>query len=216
MMPSAVRPPVVASWLVDLFTSDKQAESLPGDLLEEFADLASKSGLASARRWYWRQSMKTVAHLIGAGFRASPLLTVVTTFGGFWLLQYSYPMIEPVLVALLRTQRPYSNMHVDAYMFFLNSGILVGRVIVPLSVGCIVAMVAKGREIVAAMTLGLLRVALLGGWGFLLLWAHGNWPGSASLLAFSVHSFVGSIAIVVGGIIVREIRSAAARQPSGA
>ncbi len=58
---SFVQPPRIAVWLVDLFTPDKQAESIPGDLLEEFSDLASKSGVAFARRWYWRHSVKTIA-----------------------------------------------------------------------------------------------------------------------------------------------------------
>lgn len=62
---SFVQPPRIAAWLVDLFTPVKQAESIPGDLLEEFLDLTSKLGVARARRWYWRQSLKTIAHLIG-------------------------------------------------------------------------------------------------------------------------------------------------------
>ena len=45
---SFVRPPRMAVWLVDLFTPNKQSESIPGDLLEEFSELASKSGVASA------------------------------------------------------------------------------------------------------------------------------------------------------------------------
>ena len=67
-----VHPPWVASWLVDLFTPIGQTETIQGDLLEEFSEVASKSGVASARRWYWRQSVKSVAHLIGTGFRAAP------------------------------------------------------------------------------------------------------------------------------------------------
>jgi hypothetical protein len=67
-----VRPPRIALWLVDLFTPSEQAESIPGDLLEEFLELALKSGDAFARRWYWRQSVKTVAHLIATGFLVVP------------------------------------------------------------------------------------------------------------------------------------------------
>jgi len=76
-----IRPPRVAVWLVDLFTPNKQAESIPGDLLEEFSELASKSGDAFARRWYWRQSVKTVAHLIVTGFLVMPWLTAGTVVG---------------------------------------------------------------------------------------------------------------------------------------
>jgi len=48
-MPQApfVQPPRIAAWSVDLFIPNQQAESIPGELLEEFSDLASKSGLAA-------------------------------------------------------------------------------------------------------------------------------------------------------------------------
>jgi hypothetical protein len=58
--PSPVRPPPLAAWLVDLFIPGKHAESIPGDLLEEFSEIASRSALTYARRWYWRQSIKTI------------------------------------------------------------------------------------------------------------------------------------------------------------
>src|SRR2546429_4997347 len=63
------RPPSIAARLVSLFGSADQAESILGDLEEEFSDIASKSAAASARRWYWRQSLKTIAQLAGAGVR---------------------------------------------------------------------------------------------------------------------------------------------------
>jgi hypothetical protein len=72
--PSFVQPPRFAVWLVNLFTPYEQAESIPGDLLEEFSELALKSDGAFARRWYWRQSVKTIGHLIGCGFRSVPWL----------------------------------------------------------------------------------------------------------------------------------------------
>jgi len=37
---SSVQPPRVAVWLLDLFTPSEQTESIPGDLLEEFSDVA--------------------------------------------------------------------------------------------------------------------------------------------------------------------------------
>ena len=58
-----VQPPRIAVWLVNLFTPAKETESIPGDLLEEFSQLASKSGVTVARSWYWRQTAKTIAHL---------------------------------------------------------------------------------------------------------------------------------------------------------
>jgi hypothetical protein len=46
-----VQPPRIAVWLVNLFTPAEEAESILGDLLEEFSHLASKSGVAFARSW---------------------------------------------------------------------------------------------------------------------------------------------------------------------
>lgn len=53
-----IRPPRIAAWLVKLFASAEE-ESILGDLIEEYSDLALKSGLAFARHWYWRQAVKT-------------------------------------------------------------------------------------------------------------------------------------------------------------
>jgi len=51
-----VQPPRTATWLVVMFASEEK-DSLEGDLLEEFSDLAARSGAAVARRWYWRQTL---------------------------------------------------------------------------------------------------------------------------------------------------------------
>jgi hypothetical protein len=69
---SLAQPPRLAVWLMSLFTTHEQSETILGDLLEESSDLALRSGGTFARRWYWRQSLRTTAHLIGAGFRVAP------------------------------------------------------------------------------------------------------------------------------------------------
>ena len=82
-----LQPPRIAVWLVNLFTlTAEEAESIPGDLLEEFSHLASKSGVAFARSWYWRQTVKTIAHLVGSGFRVAPWSTTAAVVGGFLLV----------------------------------------------------------------------------------------------------------------------------------
>jgi hypothetical protein len=106
-----VRPPRIALWLVDLFTPSEQAESIPGDLLEEFLELALKSGDAFARRWYWRQSVKTVAHLIATGFLVVPWLIAGTAVGGlllcwvFWLVYPESSSCGSLQISGLRTHR---------------------------------------------------------------------------------------------------------------
>jgi len=87
--PDLVRPPRLATWLVNLFASTEE-ESILGDLLEEYSDLASKSGVAFARRWYWRQTMKTIAHLADTGFRVAPWSTAAAVAGGFLPVSYTH------------------------------------------------------------------------------------------------------------------------------
>ena len=77
------QPPRIAVWLVNLFTPAEEAESILGDLLEEFSHLASKSGVAVARRWYWRQTVKTITHLVDSGFCVAPWSTTAVVVGDF-------------------------------------------------------------------------------------------------------------------------------------
>jgi hypothetical protein len=200
------QPPRLAVWLVNLFTPYEQAESIPGDLLEEFSAVASRSGVASARRYYWRHSLRTIAALIGAGFRDAPGTITVAVSTGFLLLVFGSAMPERIVVAILRTQRPYSNTHVQAYMLFLTWGMLVAGFVESLIIGCIVAVVAKGRETLATMTLFLI-LSELTAWGLLHLGER--WPENANLLRFLISRFDSDCMILIGGGIVRRIRSAA-------
>lgn len=86
MTQASPRPPRLAVWLIELFVPDEQASSVLGDLLEEFSDVATKSSVGNAQRWYWRQTLPTVLHLLGSGFRAAPW---------FQILQ---PLCVPVLL----------------------------------------------------------------------------------------------------------------------
>jgi hypothetical protein len=206
-----VQPPRIATWLVNLFTPAGEGESIRGDLLEEFSHLASKSGVAFARRWYWRQTVKTIAHLVSAGFRVAPWSTSTGVIGGFLLLPLAFRLQERATFAVLeRYQVP--DHHFGAYVFFATDGLIIGRVILSMMLGCVIALVAKGREMVATTMLGLLLCAMTGaavpvlvarGQDFLLLWTL-PWQ------------FACWVAIVIGGAIVRTHRSASTTHPSGA
>jgi hypothetical protein len=216
---TVVRPSRVAAWLVDLFASDEQAESLPGDLLEEFSDLASKSGVASARRWYWRQSVKTIGHLFATGFRAAPWSIVVAVIGGYLLLGFGLWIPERVIVAVLDFHRhgvvPYYTWpQMQFHLLWLNSAIFMGQFIATMLVGCIVAMATRGKEMVSTLTLALVR-GPLAGIGVLVSLAR-HWPHPVFLLPFLIFPFAGSMAIIIGGVIVRMRRSAPLRRALGA
>ena len=205
-----VRPPRIAVWLVDLFTPNKQSESIPGDLLEEFSELGSKSGVAFARRWYWRQSVKTVAHLIATGFLVAPWLTAGTVVAGCLLWPVFYGSTQKAVVAVLDKYQVYA--HIDAHVFWLIYALLIERLVEPFIIGCIIAVAAKGREMVVTMTLGLV-VGASNGAGLAHLmphWSEANFPLAPLLLT----TFVSPVMFVIGGGIVREIRSAMSRRPS--
>jgi hypothetical protein len=215
MSQAFVEPPRIAAWLVDLFASGEQAESITGDLLEEFSDLAAKSGAAYARRWYWRQSAKTITHLVGAGFRVAPWTITGTVLGGYVLLTFGGSLPERAIVSVLQFRRhhvtPYYTWpQFQAYLFWLNNGILAGRLLMSMLIGCIVAVAAKEREMVSTMTLSCLLLLVPFGMGL----RHG--AEQPFLLPYLVFIFGNSIMIFMGGGIVRKNRSAAARRRSSA
>jgi hypothetical protein len=208
--PSFVQPPRLAVWLVNLFTPYEQAESIPGDLLEEFSDLALKSEGTLARRWYWRQSVKTIGHLIGSGFRSAPWRIASAVLIGRLLLPFGFMLPEKVIVAFLRVFPVYPDFdHKNVYalwMFWVPLAIHIGWVIAPVIIGCVVAMVAKGREMIATMTLGLTF------WAMRLVAMIVNRPGHNLARPDILLGFM--VAYVIGGAIVRKIRSTLPRHPS--
>jgi hypothetical protein len=205
---SRSRPPRLASWLVELFASDDQAESILGDLHEEFSDIVSKSGTVSARRWYWRQTAKTIAHLVGAAFRVAPWSIAGTVLLGFVLRRFSFSLPERIIVTVLRTQRPYSNLHYGFYVWQVTYGIPILHVIVSTLLGCVVALVAKRREMTATMTLALVLCALIGA---ALVRVASQGPMD---VAWVLWSFPDPFATILGGVIVREFRLLPARRHS--
>jgi hypothetical protein len=213
-----VQPPRIAVWFVDLFIPNEQAESIPGELLEEFSDLASKSGLGSARRWYWRQSAKTIICLIGTGFREAPWLMVGTVLGGFLLLEFSTSNLQSAIVAVIlfgshHVTPYYDSNEVATHFFWLRIGILIGTLLEALIIGCIVAVATKGREMVSTIAVSFISVVM----GAALFWmsvAMHNPVDPALFPAIMVQQLSGSCMIVIGGVIVREIRSAMSRRPS--
>jgi hypothetical protein len=208
--PDLVPPPRIATWLVSLFVLPEE-ESILGDLLEEFCDLASKSGVMFARRWYWRQSLKTIAHLFGTGFCAAPWSTSAAVVGGFVLGGFVQGLPDKVLSAVTDKYLTYWSAHFQAYLWVLKA-ILIEHFVLSMSVGCIVALAAKGREMVATMTLSLVLFGLAVPAYFALVAEH--WPIGQALWWMLFQS-AGPFAIVIGGAIVRTRRSAATSSLGG-
>ena len=205
-----VQPPRIAVWLVNLFTRAEEAESILGDLLEEFSQLASKSGVVFARHWYWRQTAKTIAHLAGMGFRVAPWSTAFAVIGGFLLNRLVSGQPERAIFAVLHRYQVFER-HFSVYVFFATDGIAIGHVIASMFVGCAVALAAKGKEMLTTITLGLVLCAMTGVAD--LVWVA---TGQAFILWMLPWYVADWLAIVVGGAIVRTRRLAATTRRSKA
>jgi hypothetical protein len=206
--PPLAQPPRLASSLVNLFTSSTEAESILGDLLEEFSALASNRGTAFARRWYWRQTLKTIAHLFAFAFRVDPWWTVTAVVGGFCLLRLLGPLPERIIFAVLQRFQVYEH-HFGIYVFFASYGIGIAHALRALLVGSLVAMVAKGREMVATLTLALILCAML-----IVAWMYSINSHWTAIETLSWIMWQGTVpfSIVVGGVLARAFRSA--RRPA--
>ncbi len=202
-----VRPPRIATWLVKLFAS-VEGESILGDLIEEYSDLALKSGLAFARRWYWRQAVKTIAHLGGTGFRTAPWSIAAAVVGGFVLHHFVARVPDKILSAVTDRYLAFWSTHFNAYSWMLN-GMFIEHLIGSMFVGCVVALVSK-RGMIATMTLALVFCILISA-GVVWLATH-----RAMDVAWMLSSCADPVAIVVRGAIVRTQRSGATPMPSDA
>ena len=196
-----IHPPRFAVWLLNLFALDDQAESILGDLLEEFSLLESKSGVPFARRWYWRQTFKTVLQLAVLGVRTAPWLTTVAVAAGFFLPKLLLPWVARSIFAVLEKYPVYEH-HFSVYVFFASTGIDIGFLIAFLFVGFVVAFVARGREMVATTTLDLISGAMI----VVAFAAEVAKLGHGIPLSTLMWYFADSLAIVVAGVIVRTHR----------
>jgi hypothetical protein len=207
--PRSAEPPRAAKWLVSLFILAEEAESILGDLLEEFSYLASKSGAAFARRWYWRQSLKTIAHLVPTAFSIAPWSTTAGVVGGFLTRRLLAGLPERTIFAVLH-RYPVYQYHFKTYMFFATTGIDIGHFITFLCVGCVVTFVAKGTGMAATMLLSLIfGVMAVVGCLYVV-----NRTGDLESLWRLTWYFADSLAIVIGGAIVRTRRLSATTLPS--
>ena len=206
--PHYVEPPPIAVWLIRLFALADKAESILGDLLEEFSLLASKSGAPTARNWYWRQTIKTVPRLAGFAFRTAPWMIVTAVVGGLVLRFLVGRLLGYVTFPVIhRYGEFFEHYHFTVYLFFN-----VEHLITFLLIGLIVARVAREREMVTTVTVALILAAsaVVGStYGAI---RYGIDPVFWRLACYLVDLLV----IVVAGAIVRTHRLAPTSPPSSA
>jgi hypothetical protein len=204
------KPPQLAAWAVKLFAPADQAESILGDLHEEFLQIGSKSGTVAARGWYWRQILTTIAHFAGSGFRGAPWSTAGAVIAGFFLLRFAHGLPDKLLTVLTDKYLMYWSNHFPAYLRLLKV-MPIGFVIGSVFTGCIVALAARGREMIATMMLALVVCGMTTAG---LVWALATLPGATSLLWNLPWLYSDPATIVLGGVIVQKLRSAAAMRAS--
>ena len=208
--PNLAQPPRMAVWLISLFSLTNEAESIQGDLLEEFSALASKSGEPSAQRWYWRQTIKTVPRLAGFGFRTAPWMTAIAVVGGFLLRKLVAPLVGSATFAVLDRYQAFFEHRLSVYLFFASTGLDIEHLITFLLIGFIVAFVARQTEMVATIALALI-------WGAMAVVGStyaAIRTGNDEFLWRLTWYFADSFAIVVAGAIVRMHRLAVISRPS--
>ena len=207
------RPPRIAGWLVVLFTPPGFAESIMGDLLEEFSALVVKPGLGFARRWYWRQALKTILHASGNAFRSAPWLMLAAVIGGFWLIGFATRFSLHAMQTFLDAHRVYE-LDPRAYLFWLKFPLEIGRVILCGLIGALVAFTAKRTEMAAVMALALIQMALFLAGALTLIIRGREWLDW--FLVMLLWNGLCAIATVIAGAIVRTRRSRATTGHSAA
>jgi hypothetical protein len=210
--PNSVQPPRIAAWLLSLFALPQEAESILGDLQEEFSLLATTSGVASARNWYWRQTFRTLPRLAGLGLHSAPWLTGMAIVGGFCLRKLIGPLVGRSIFAVIERYTIFFQHHFQAYLFFASTGIDIAHLMSFLLIGFVVALVARRNEMVATIALAL-TFAAMAVFGSVYVAVK---TGDGALLWRLNWYFADSFAIVVAGAIVRTHRLAIASRPAKA
>lgn len=201
-------PPRPATWLVDLFAPPSQADAILGDLLEEFTSIAVTSGQRAARRWYWRQAIKTQGHLLLIQARHAPWLLAAVALVGSYLPGIYGNGIKQIVDALHAHWQVYA--YIDAYSFWLIYWGLAGHLLVPMFAGWLVASLMRNRSMAAALVLafsGALYPALRFTWTALRDWPAHPFLGLVmrnSLVESWILASVAFMAILVGGGIARK------------
>jgi len=215
-----VQPPRIAVWLVGLFIAEEQTGMQQQILEERFSDMASRCGTGRAGRWYWSQSVKTIAGLVASGFRTAPWLIVITTLSGAFLLQFVTANLQRVIMEFIsllnhHVMPYYDSEHVASHLFWMYYTVFLGSLLASLIIGSFVAMVAKRREMIATMTLSIVSLIMT----VTIFWESVamHYPVDPGLFPkIFIDQLSASLLIVIGGIIVREIRSAPAQSLSDA
>jgi len=195
-------PPRLAAWIVPLFTPAELSEAILGDLHEEYLQLRLKAGGKAASRWYNRHALQTIVKVAASGFRGAPLSTTIAVVGGFLLLRFVHALPDKFLLAITDRYLMFWSGHFQTYLWVLRAlpiEYFLGSVLV----GFVVALAAKGREMIVTLTLGFILCAMAVAAS---VWIVAITGDTSFLWNVPLH-FTDPLAIVIGGAVVRRHRS---------
>jgi hypothetical protein len=154
----SAHPPRAASWLLDLFVPGDQITPILGDLLEEFSAEAVRMGVSSARRWYWRQSAKSILHFLDAQLRLAPWRSLASVLAGLLLLWVAnMPLVGiPRLVSSGDWPEPLRL----AWLAFVPTLPIVDLIFPPMLIAWAIARMNDRREMAVTALLGVLIAAV--------------------------------------------------------
>lgn len=199
--PKLDQPRQWGAWLLGLFATCEERELIVGDLSEEYIQRASQSGGAAARRWYWRQILRSLPHLVSSAFRTSPWKTAMAVVVGFEFRRLMGRLTEPAIFALIDRFQIYEH-HFGTYRFLASTGIDIGHLITFLMVGSLAALIARRSEMAAAISLSLIYAGMAAVASMLLLAKSHDFTCLIRLSWNGSDAF----AIILGAIVVRILR----------
>jgi hypothetical protein len=162
------KPPRAAAWLIAFFVPPATAEPAAGDLAEEFAARASRSE-RQARRWYWRQTVLTIPHLMLAALREAPWLAAGLVVCILGLLGLADRAINGLADVLLANVNAYD--YIGAVWFWRGVD-AVRFVAMPFALGWSFAAGSRDKEmVITGLTAGVLVAFLC--WNISVLFVRG-------------------------------------------
>lgn len=197
-----IQPPRLAVWLLELFAAGDQAQPVLGDLLEEFSELASQRGSATARRWIWRQCVKSIPRLIGIQLRQAPWTNSAAVFAGLLLLWLAnMPLIRQIPMPYGLNWPEPVRLTTLALIPVLP---LADLLIPPMLIGWLFARLSghSGMAVAVLLALAIVTLRTIA----LLLYGHVAEPPavwSLFWLADPVGAVVSPVAILLGGVMGR-------------
>lgn len=203
-------PPRAAAWLLGLFADGEEKELILGDLAEEYLQRAAQVDRTSARRWYWRQTFKSLPHLLGLQFRSAPIVTILAVAGGFAFRKLMAPRIEPALYAIIDRTQMYEH-HFGLYRFMTSTAIDIAHLFAFLLVGAFVALIARRRAMAPAIALGLIYAGMT---VVAMVFVVAKYHDLSYLLRLKWY-FSDDLAIVFGAALVRTIGTDRMRPAAG-